>query len=180
MALKFDKYIFYHIPKTGGTYFRAVIAQSFGNREELGHTHNTPLEVPNHKKYTSITIVRNPLDWYKSFFRYRTVSNWRKGHFIDKHAKAKNFNKFMENMLYAYPCGYVTSRYLSVIPFVNKIFRTETLDADIQKFFKEIGKEVPKAERKNVTPQTIDTSLAPDTHKKYLRAESRIISYLNY
>lgn len=180
MALRFDKYIFYHIPKTGGTSFRALIAKSFGDRGEIGHTHNTPLEVPNHKKYISLTIVRNPLDWYKSFFRYRMVSGWRKGHFIDKHAESRNFNQFMKNMLYAYPCGYVSSRYLSVVPFVDKVFRTETLDKNIKDFFDEMKMDVPKVTRKNVTPRSIDTSLSPKVMNQYLRAESKAISYLNY
>lgn len=180
MALKFDKYLFYHIPKTGGTYVREVLKLISNDFKEVGHTHNTPLEVENYEKIPSFTIVRHPLDWYKSYYRYRIVSGWRKGHFIDKHAQSESFDGFMNNFLKAYPCGYVTSRYLSVVPFVPNILRTETLDRDLKQLLKNWGYGFPKAKRRNVTPKTIDTSISDATKAKLFRVESRAISYLGY
>ncbi len=185
MALKFDDYLFYHIPKTGGGYVRQVLYVVAKEFKEIGHTHNTPLEIENYEKIPSFTIVRHPLAWYKSYYRYRVKKNWRKGHFIDKHVKADNFEDFMKNMLYAYPCGYVTSRYLSVVPFISNILRTETLTEDLRQLLAKWGYKFPLTktwpERKEkIGDRKINTSISPETMSKLLKAESRIISHLGY
>ena len=175
MALKFDdNKIFYHIPKTGGNYVRKVI----GTGLEVGHNHATPLDHPELVSLQSFTVVRNPMDWYRSYYRYRIKKGWKKNHFIDKHTQASSFAEFIEKMLTAYPCGYVTSQYLTRVPFVDHVLRTETLTDDLKKLFKiwEIPfNDVPPT---NVTSKDIDTSLPPQLEARLLNSERRIINYL--
>ena len=176
MALKFNNNIFFHIPKTGGTYVREVIARSGFTNSEIGDVHCTPLDIDNHNKYQSFTIVRHPLNWYKSWYRYRIVTGWRNHHHIDRFCEADSFEGFVENMLKYNPHGYVTEKYLSVILFVNHILKTETLTHDLENYLK-IPTNIPAI---NTTPKIIDTSISPELCDRLLKAESRIIKYLKY
>ena len=176
MALKFNNNIFFHIPKTGGNYVREVIARSGFANSEIGHVHCTPLDVDNYDKYRSFTVVRHPLNWYKSWYRYRIVTGWRKGHHIDRLCESIDFEGFVENILKYNPHGYVTEKYLSVILFVNNILKTETLTRDLKNYLK-IPTNLPAI---NTTPKTINTSLSSGLYDRLLKAESRIIKYLKY
>jgi len=181
MALNFNIFRFYHIPKTGGNYFRKIIKVIGIETSESGHVHCSPLDLMDNNKNVSITIVRHPFTWYESYYRYRVVTGWRDNHFIDQHAAADSFEKFVLNMQRAYPCGYVTARYISVIPFCRYIFRTENLTHDFSFFLKRLGYSFPENISKfNVTPKEIDTSISAKAKNKLLNAESRIIRYLGY
>ena len=181
MALNFNKYIFYHIPKTGGNYVRDYIKNSGIPTMELGHVHCTPLEIDHYQEYTSFTVVRHPLGWYESYYRYRQVRGWTDGHFIDKHCKIGTFEDFVASMLNAYPCGYVTARYLSVLPFVDYVLETENLTEMLNNLMLSFGfTRSINISKSNVTPKTIDTSISPELYDRLLRAEGRIIKYLKY
>lgn len=160
---------------------RAVFKEIGIKTSETGHNHCTPLEVINHNIYLSFTIIRHPLGWYESYYRYRMSTGWRKDHFIDQHCTSGTFEEFVNGMLRAYPCGFVTARYLSVIPFVNYFLKTEKLEESLSSLFAEWGYKFPNhIPPANVTPKSIDTSISPELKERLLRAEGRIIRHLGY
>ena len=92
---------------------------------------------------------------------------------------------FMKNMLYAYPCGYVTSRYLSVVPFISNILRTETLTEDLRQLLSRWDYKFPETRtwpkrKEKVGNRKIDTSISSKTMNELLKTESRIIKHLGY
>jgi len=137
MAFRTSKFIYYHIPKTGGTwaknamlkagivYVRAkyyygtslnhpeklITAHKLGLKRE----HETPvgvLDEDRHKLF-SFTFVRSPLAWYKSFWAHRKIAP-RLGathRFALDWLMDENFEKFMINVLEKYPEGFLTKVY---------------------------------------------------------------------
>lgn len=79
MATLMPKSIFFHVPKTGGTWVREALRSSMGCDRQIGLNHGTPCEIANvldHK--FSFAFVRNPIDWYVSFWKFRmTQDNWQ-------------------------------------------------------------------------------------------------------
>ena len=92
------KFIYIHIPKTGGISVRSIISKipgtitanpPHGSIEFLNKKFNT-------KDYFKFTTVRNPFDWYKSFFSFKG-SSW--SHDIYTPDNKKNFNKWLNGLL---------------------------------------------------------------------------------
>ena len=182
MALRFDNKIFYHIPKTGGTYVRAVIKSLTDDWEQLGNTHATPYDVP--KGNFSFAVVRDPVDWYRSYFRYRLSGRrggWNLDCMFDRMCAAPVFEEFILrviNTTVAGTTGYVGMIY---IPFlrVDRILRFEQLDEDLAELFKHYDFK-PLKRIKVSSRLTIDTSLSEKTLEKLREYEAAIISCLGY
>lgn len=125
MAACTDKSIFYHIPKTGGTWVKLAMRHSglqLGRGKNLRRTghpfslkreHATPdVIVDKHKEGRfSFCFVRHPVEWMRSSwaFRYRIrgVGSTAPIHklWVDE------FQPFVLNVLKQYPDGYVTQLY---------------------------------------------------------------------
>jgi hypothetical protein len=192
MALKFDNHIFYHIPKCGGTYVRNVLQNITPNITELGNAHYSPLRIgQRHDFENSFCVVRHPLDWYRSFFRYRIATSWRMGqntkvyndgpHPVDVHCHSESFEGFIAKMIAYCPNGWVTSLYLRFVPFCKYVLRQENLQDDLKKRLESWGYTFPKGiKQANVTQGGIDTSLSTERKGKILRVEAEIIKYLGY
>jgi len=104
------------------------------------------------------------------------TKGWYANHYIDKHCFSDTFEGFVENILRIYPFGFVTTLYLSVIPFVDHVLRTENLTQGLRRLFHQWGYKFPEEiTPTNVTSKSIDTSLSLELRKKLLRTESRII-----
>ena len=137
MAVQFDNKIFFHIPKTGGTYFRVCISELPVGTREIGHTHmTTPVRLLSLKRNMQwISIIRDPMQWYQSYYRYRIESLWRPEHHIDINCQSATFEEFVDKMLFYYPFGYVTMLYSMVIPFCDIILNTNDLTYQLKKHF---------------------------------------------
>lgn len=81
MAVETDKSIFYHIPKTGGSWLRVAIrnaglktvrSKRFGwTHPSCWHKeHSTPSDAINTKGLFSSCFVRHPITWHESFWCY--------------------------------------------------------------------------------------------------------------
>jgi hypothetical protein len=104
-----DKYIFLHIPKTGGNSFREFIDANISLKQrEIGQKHATYdylcgnyggyFKFYGHKlkRYFKIyeskienlipvTIIRNPINWYESWYKYQKArSSFNNGGYITK------------------------------------------------------------------------------------------------
>ena len=125
MAICTDRFIFYHIPKCGGTWVKVALKNA-GIRYRtprwsdephpfnLKHAHSTPDNVAPRAKEGrfSFCFVRKPASWYQSYWAFRS----RKGARRDQHFPADglwsdDFDQFVNNLLDAYPSGFVTTLY---------------------------------------------------------------------
>lgn len=125
MTIRTRKSIIYHIPKTGGIWVKVAVRESgiqrWGTRQvavsqpfNLKKAHATPdVVLPRHKQGRyGITFVRKPVDWYISYWSFRS----RKGARRDEKFPADglwsdDFDQFVNNVLDAYPNGFVTALY---------------------------------------------------------------------
>ena len=125
MAIHTDRVIFYHIPKTGGTWVKVAMVNGglpyWATRNitephpfNLKRAHATPDVVRERDRAGkfSITFVRRPVAWYTSYWAFRS----RKGARRDEHFPADglwsdDFDQFVNNLLDAYPAGFVTTLY---------------------------------------------------------------------
>lgn len=79
MALITDRFVFIHVPRTGGHFLRDVLAQLSIEGDETGDNtmpniiryHHSYAEVPGDKKKRcfSFGFVRHPVEWVKSLWR---------------------------------------------------------------------------------------------------------------
>jgi hypothetical protein len=158
--------IFLHVPKTGGRWVGKVLTAAGLVESHLGHMHADADRVlsasggsgrqilayllkrrlgllPRTQPFM-FCFVRNPLDWYESFFNYNCEPgvNWRyEGDVHDPnnwHPNAQlnglgspDFNCFVRNVIKAYP-GYVTEMYSRfAAPHVSFVGKQENLCDDL-------------------------------------------------
>lgn len=158
--------VFLHIPKTGGRWVSKVLAAAGLVESNLGHMHADADRVlspaggsgrqllayllkrrlgmlPRTSPFM-FCFVRNPLDWYESFFNYNCEPevNWRfEGDVHDPHNWHPNaplnglgspdFNFFVRNVVRNYP-GYVTEMYgRFAVPQISFVGKQENLCDDL-------------------------------------------------
>lgn len=119
--------VFFHIPKTGGSWVQRSLENTFGKKAEklnanVGwHDDINGIHIPKSKLKTnkfSFTFVRHPLSWYKSYWKFNYD---RFGEFPEKSGNIKwdspinilvdycgstDFNQFIDNVICAFPDGY--------------------------------------------------------------------------
>jgi len=153
MAIFLKNATFLHIPKTGGTWVRKQL-QNMGLVEEIvygqdcepqfgtGRTniHNIPIYDERFDVDRLVfCFVRNPLDWYKSYFGYRQITPWVHDSLrLDMFCESKDFNEFIDKVIQNFPFGYCTRLYSffkechHVSPYVW-VGRQENLKSDLIK-----------------------------------------------
>ena len=157
MTTEYPNSIFYHLPKTGGTWVsnifkeagvkgRRIIVQNDSDTHYLME-HTPP--VPRDK--FSFTIWRNPTDWHISLFTHLQKVNWA---FL-KQLKADTFIEYLEKCKEHYPEG-LAYRYMQDFKDVDLILRTENLTEDI----------LPILEREGIDTNVINTPKANVGNKK--------------
>jgi len=191
MPIVFQKSIFYHVPKTGGTYVSYWL-QPFTNR--IGLAHDTPSEMKPHRACRNpeamdvIHCVRHPADWLTSLWRYCTDENgnWRRLNpaILQPIIKcgAKTFDGFIENYLEYCP-GYVGDLYAHYSDSPNPVHvaKQEYLDDDLRAIVREVeGIELPAA----TTPRNVSRIPKPSwdsfLYAKVLDAEAITMNAYNY
>lgn len=141
--------VFYHIPKTGGSWIRerlkefsnvSVVKIEKENIFNLTRGHETPkIFPPEHDK--TFAFVRKPENWYWSFWNYRQDNNWDENFILDQKCESGNFNTFMENVLKEFPDGFVSSMYKEFLgedgKGLTRVGRQENLREDLLDILKE-------------------------------------------
>jgi len=143
VALLTDKMLFLHLPKTGGTYARAVIDSLAQDSAEIDSFHCRFDSIP--KNISDDTqdgllvwgLTRHPITWYQSRWAHRCVNGWRPDNSFDFNCISNDFNIFVNNCLDSYPDGWLTQDYanfFSGIPHRFKLYvgRYEDLDNSIR------------------------------------------------
>ena len=71
MALITEKFVFVHVPKTGGRFLRRLMG-TYPGTINIGNPHKGIKDIPKeHKKLPIVTIVRDPLTWYGSYANHK-------------------------------------------------------------------------------------------------------------
>lgn len=125
MAIRTKRFIFYHIPKTGGTWVKVALEEAgvtYRPTHTCGGPHPFNLKWAHASPDTvrpgsgdglfSFCFVRRPVAWYRSYWAFRS----RKGARRDENFPADglwsdNFDEFVNNLLDAYPDGFVSKLY---------------------------------------------------------------------
>ncbi len=174
--------LFLHIPKTGGTWVTKVLRDAGLVRCSIGHRHGNlehvlapgwqgpgrrlewfwkrALHLRTHPRPFTFCFVRHPLDWYESFYRYKSqpkldwIPDGERDNFHRWHPNAvlnglgrgegtaaRDFNEFVSAVMDRYP-GYVTALYCHyTFRPVDFVGRQETLRADLAEVLGRIGCE---------------------------------------
>jgi len=153
MPIALPNTIFYHIPKTGGTWVKNALDLFVKGYEKvwgkipdeqgLAWGHATPDMVSIKKKEgkVSYAIMRHPVEWYRSLwvFRKKGKLGGPNDHFLKKGSWSSDFNKFIENLAERYPNGYYTGLYKRFKGKIDVWLRQENLTEDIILFLRKNG-----------------------------------------
>ena len=71
MPLITKKFVFVHVPKTGGRFFRRLMG-TYPGTINIGNPHKGIDAIPDdHKELPIVTIIRDPLTWYGSYANHK-------------------------------------------------------------------------------------------------------------
>ena len=183
--------LFIHNPKTGGTSVRQFFNDAGLVVKDYKHIHvpnvkyfeevpNANHKVPKEKKEKWVSITRNPIDWYSSFFYFMS----------QKMMQGRKFPKYNSVLRKALDIGYKDNmnfdsfiEYLAkenypafslAYEFYNKdcdyILRLENLKSDLEEFLqKEYGKEYDVESMLKVKNSTKPKKVVSEHAKELIR-----------
>lgn len=190
MALRFSNHIFYHIPKCGGSYVRHIIEKMETDRQEICWTHSTPFEtrIGQTISYPSFAMVRHPVTWYESYFRYRRTSNtrpWQKDCYYDAKVESETYQEFIEKTLASTVAGattYVGHLYAPFIKNVTHLLKLEHIHEDLNMVFSKWGYDYwnYKVGPIKASPKHVPTDLPANLYKRLAMREAGVSLALGY
>ncbi|MDJ0663807.1 MAG: sulfotransferase family 2 domain-containing protein [Acidimicrobiia bacterium] len=162
-----DKCLILHMPKTGGVFIRMLLQKHYGDAVRLASgdafgqpdaradQHHALRDVPRKlRRLPTFGVVRNPWDWYVSWFHFFTTYEHRPPLFMKvSEGKSLDFPEFMSN-LYSYPKRSAEYKYNSFSAEYYRIFgcsprrprnpkvvmgRYETVHDDLYAFLETVG-----------------------------------------
>jgi len=163
-----DKCLILHMPKTGGVFIRLLLQKHYGDDVTLAsgkpfgdpsarwEQHHALSDVSRwrRRKLSTFGLVRNPWDWYVSWYHFFAMYDHRPPHFMTvSKDKTLDFAEFMKN-LYNYPPGSDEYEYNSFATKYYRIFgcspkkpinpkvvmgRYETIHDDLHAFLSTVG-----------------------------------------
>jgi hypothetical protein len=147
VPLLLPKSIFFHIPKTGGSYVTNALKRAFtksykGVGSEKKHSlnlrreHTPPSGVDKDLKNGRFlfAFVRDPKTWYQSMWAYRSYGGWDNPLFVlDTECKADTFDEFVNKVLERFPDGVMSRMVKEFEEEMDFIGRQEHLTKDLIK-----------------------------------------------
>jgi len=143
MAIRIDKAIFLHIPKTGGTWVTNYFRETGMIQEEIEILRESDV-TPGYKGMVYMAhiaadqlpstndlifcFVRHPLTWYRSYWESKQMIPDRSGGYIDEIVDL-SFHEFIETIIKTRP-GFLTEFYNSYTTGSHLIGKQETLRDD--------------------------------------------------
>jgi hypothetical protein len=104
MALVLPHSVFFHLPKTGGSFIRKTIKDLGIENREVGGHHESLASFAG--EYTHVlsgrfvfTFVRYPLTWWQSYWAHRFLHGWSPDHPMDRVCNDNDFCRYMEQIL---------------------------------------------------------------------------------
>jgi hypothetical protein len=171
MAHMNDRFIFYHIPKTGGKWVlasmhrggvRGIMRAPKLRIRPLGlwGQHSTFAAMADEHKRArfQFCFVRRPFEWYRSFWAFRKKEaaasppprkQWRATfRFVVDGLMDDRFQTFLENVLCVYPDGLLTEIYQKYVgpdaSWMDFVGRQENLQQDLIRAMDLAGEDVPR------------------------------------
>lgn len=195
MAIQAERTIIYHVPKTGGTWVKAAMkaagircygVQDITNSHpfNLLRKHATPDVAPSDK--FSICFVRRPIPWYISYWSFRCSGPRRDMKFPADRLLSEDFDEFVNNVLDAYPSGFVTALYQYYTGEdyrkVDFIGRQENLAHDLTVGLTLAGEDFDEVALRNTPPINQSQAewrrrctLSDSTRRRVLRLEAWVL-----
>ena len=159
MAAQLPNSVFYHVPKTGGSWARFAINNAGISRYEIGpnrtNPHGLPCEVKEFcesaRDMFSFCFVRNPCDWYKSFYCFRCLKGWKPGHEKIDDYESEDFEEFIMNCVDQSP-GWLTERFRPYVDDVDFVGKQENLCDDLILALNTAGEHFSEDDIRSVAP----------------------------
>jgi Tfp pilus assembly protein PilF len=137
------------VPKTGSTWIRAKVEELGLAVEAVGdpamRDHDT-LDHYDRSRYRYVgAFVRDPIEWYRSYWAYRKERGWRPQYPLDEHCQSEDFETFVRRAASVLPgaLGNIYSSYVGPpggeVDFVG---RQERLAEDFAHFLRLVGEDV--------------------------------------
>jgi len=188
MALQLEKSVFFHIPKTGGSWVRKALKQAGLSRGELGcnwHAgiQNLPNHICEHNKFHEVNcdglftfaFVRHPVSFYISYWCFKMKRGWTSN--LDKRTQSEDFSIFVDKMIEDNDEGLVSHsywRYLGLrIHLLDKIGRQEYLCEDLISILQYAGEFFDPDVIRSVAPTNV-ASQDPEWYQ-HVRLTSAIV-----
>lgn len=189
LYLQDSRSIFVHIPKCGGTWVNRVIREF-----ELKHTtispamncgaKHAPLWVVRGDYKNAFTMIRHPLSWYQSWYKFQVQHRWKKWEPGNWHpqrelecCEADTFADFIGAVVCRVP-GYLSRLYETYIPSTAHNYRvsvTERLAPSLIACLPGLDTAqqsvILRHKRENVSPQ-IACDYPPDLRDAILETEA--------
>jgi Flp pilus assembly protein TadD len=170
MALHFRKSgaLLLLTPKTGSTWLREKVRELGLDVEVVGDPalrEHDQLSCFDRSRYPFIgAFVRNPVDWYQSYWAYRIERGWRPQYELDRHCASDSFEAFVRSAVTTLP-GAVGNIYESYVGPASQpidfVGRQEHLFEDFCRFLVAIG-EADSAARLQAGDRINATRTRPD------------------
>lgn len=133
-------------PKTGSTWIREKVRQLDLDVVNIGDPAMRDHDFLDHydrSRFRYIgAFVRDPLEWYRSYWAYRMERGWRPQYPLDKHCQSDDFEMFVRNAFSILP-GALSNIYSSYVgkpsDEIDFIGRQEQLADDFASFLRLIG-----------------------------------------
>lgn len=191
MALMLPKSVFFHVPKTGGMWVRRAIRNAGLPAVELTHSsipaanlHNRFSQVDAGGKFT-FAFVRNPADWYPSFWCYCMSDGWKNEDQLDPYM-SEDFGEFMRRVLRHLP-GQLSRRfreYVGPAPGVlDFVGRCESLTEDLVRALRLAGEEFDEEKIRSTPAENVSVrrpDYAPDLLRAVLESEAEAMIRFGY
>jgi len=180
MTILLPNSAFLHIPRTGGTWVREVLASANlveasivsqvpeeSTEGNVRSWHNVPLT---NKEFTDrqhvFCFVRHPLTWYQSYWSYKMyrqswVTDAESRNKIDM-CKAKSFQEFIDNVISTFSYGYVSHMFYFYTSQATIIGKLENLQSDLVKALTVAGEDFRLDDIVNISP----ANMADESWKK--------------
>lgn len=182
LVLNHGEAVFLHCYKTGGTWVREALQNSGVQVQNCGYQHADFLAtVDLYPRSERFTIVRNPLDWYASFWCWATSVGWNRGDlsigFISKKPvlRPPTFAEFIYDVTFQRR-GFLTQLYarFGAGQVTTTTLKTENLVNDLVHFLVKTGinfdeGKLKSTERTNVIgqlPENVTLTQYDDTMKQ--------------
>jgi hypothetical protein len=194
MAVVTDKFIFAHIPKTGGQFVRHVIEMLRIEHREVGKYHS----MPNSALRTGVSLpsmitVRHPVTWYQSRWYHRIRHGWPPQNPIDWECASNDFNQFVLSMIEYDPNGRLCSIINSFLESKNRfnydvkwVLKNERLTQELYNLLRELDYKFDKDRYFNLRKINVSGNKGassgdfavyrPDVLEKLLEHESWVIN----